>query len=139
MKLMPLRLTAAIVSALALTHCGSSSSGSTAADASTDGSVGSDGSSQDDSAAAGDGSSPDDGATVADVSVADSGGGDSGGGSDSGTGTGTGDANQTPCDPNDPSTCATGAKCCSEPTHMNPPTVYECVPPEANGACPMYP
>jgi hypothetical protein len=138
MNLTPLHLTAAIVSAFALAHCGSSSSGSTAVDASTDVGVGSDGSSQDDSAAAQDGSSPDDGSTVPDVSVADS-GGDSGGGSDSGTATGTGDANQTPCDPNDPSTCATGDKCCSEPTHMNPPSVYECVPPEANGACPMNP
>ena len=138
MRLMPLRLTAAIVSALALAQCGSSSSGNTAVDASTDRSVESDGSSQDDSAAAGDGSSQNDGSAAPDVGVDDS-GGDSGGGSDAGTGTGTGDANQTPCDPNDPSTCAKGDKCCSEPTHMNPPSVYECVPPEANGACPMYP
>jgi hypothetical protein len=104
----------------ALTACGSSSTDNTTVDASSD------------HASGGDGSSQDDGSTSQDGSMADSSNvGDSG--------TGSGDADQLPCDPNNPATCATGHKCCSEPTHKTPPTIYECVPPQANGSCPMYP
>ncbi len=35
--------------------------------------------------------------------------------------------------------CGSGLKCCSEPTHMNPPTHDICVPPDSNGTCPAYP
>jgi hypothetical protein len=35
--------------------------------------------------------------------------------------------------------CGPGLKCCTEPTHMQPPTHDICVPPESNGTCPKYP
>lgn len=35
--------------------------------------------------------------------------------------------------------CGPGLKCCSEPTHMQPPTHDICVPPQQNGTCPLYP
>jgi hypothetical protein len=42
------------------------------------------------------------------------------------------------CNPNDPTSCGQGQKCCSEPTHKMPPSAYICVTPN-NGACPMFP
>lgn len=42
------------------------------------------------------------------------------------------------CNPNDPSTCGQGQKCCSEPTHKMPPSAYICVTPNGS-ACPMFP
>lgn len=42
------------------------------------------------------------------------------------------------CNPNDPTSCGSNQKCCSEPTHKMPPSAYICVTPN-NGACPMFP
>ncbi len=42
------------------------------------------------------------------------------------------------CDPQDDK-CATGLKCCSEPTHMQPPSQNICVTPQTDGTCPMFP
>jgi hypothetical protein len=42
------------------------------------------------------------------------------------------------CNPNDPSSCSKGLKCCSEPTHKQPPSAFICVTP-LNGVCPQLP
>jgi hypothetical protein len=43
------------------------------------------------------------------------------------------------CNPNVPSSCAQGKKCCSEPTHQVPMSAYMCVTPPGNGGCPALP
>lgn len=43
------------------------------------------------------------------------------------------------CNPNVPSSCAQGKKCCSEPTHQVPMSAYVCVTPNGNGTCPALP
>ncbi|CAN5655174.1 hypothetical protein BH09MYX1_BH09MYX1_03040 [soil metagenome] len=43
------------------------------------------------------------------------------------------------CDPNVSLSCPEGKKCCSEPTHQNPPTAYVCVTPSGGGLCPQQP
>lgn len=43
------------------------------------------------------------------------------------------------CNPNAPASCTVGKKCCSEPTHQNPPSAYVCVTPMGNGMCPLQP
>jgi hypothetical protein len=35
--------------------------------------------------------------------------------------------------------CAAGLKCCSEPTHMQPPSHDICVTPQMDGTCPQFP
>jgi hypothetical protein len=102
--------------------CGDTSTTSNPdASSSTDGSTSSDGNSNNDGSGGQDGA-PNDSAN------------DLGSGGDSPDETGAG-----PCNPNDPSTCPNGKKCCSEPTHTNPPSVYECVMPNPDGSCPLYP
>ena len=80
-----------------------------------------------------DGSS--DGASNPDGSSNDSSANDSSNGGDSSF---MDDAGNT-CDPNDSTTCPMGKKCCSEPTHKMPPTIYECVTPTSGGTCPLLP
>ena len=43
------------------------------------------------------------------------------------------------CNPNIPTSCPEGKKCCSEPTHQNPPSAYVCVTPSSGGICPQQP
>lgn len=35
--------------------------------------------------------------------------------------------------------CNAGLKCCSEPTHMQPPSHDICVTPQMDGTCPQFP
>ena len=35
--------------------------------------------------------------------------------------------------------CGEGKLCCSEPTHMNPPSAGMCVAPSSSGTCPEQP
>ena len=77
--------------------------------------------------------------TAGDSSGGDSSAGDSSIGDSGSADTAKGEAGQGDmCDlQND--MCGAGLKCCSEPTHMQPPTHNICVPPTSNGTCPMYP
>ncbi len=43
------------------------------------------------------------------------------------------------CNPNVANSCGAGKKCCSEPTHKDPPSAYVCVTPTGNGTCPLLP
>jgi hypothetical protein len=35
--------------------------------------------------------------------------------------------------------CGAGLKCCSEPSHMQPPSHDICVTPQMDGTCPQFP
>lgn len=83
----------------------------------------------DDQKTTSDGSTPD--ASIADASQPDGAKGDSSIPYEAGS--------LDQCNPNDPSSCGVGLKCCSEPTHKMPPSAYICAPPTTNGTCPMYP
>ena len=109
------------VLALVLCHCGSSGGGDdTAVDASGDRTSPADGAQSDGSNADGavSDSSADDSSWIGDSQPDDAG---------------------NLCDPNNPKSCPLNMKCCSEPTHKMPPSIYECVTPGTNGTCPLFP
>jgi len=88
-----------------------------------------------DQAVTSDGSTPDgskpDSSVIPDAAVADSAADDSSIPYEAGS--------LDQCNPNVPSSCVQGKKCCSEPTHQVPMSAYVCVTPTGNGTCPMLP